>query len=263
MDVDSRGTEFGYEMACVLPYAYYLHTVGKLKSTTSAEMTNEMYYFSNNHTEKYRSRRCILPETPNSHLKRMHMKYDEWVPPPYKDHFKGFDFNISRPLLIIHNKYNQEWSGKPVHFLDTKILEKIFRKFYKNFQIIYSRPGNSEVVGDNSDIYDLDGESEICDKYGVINSSKLFKIFQKDFENFNHFQLCLHAQCDHFISVQGGSSYLASYFGGINIVYAKRGSENDNNSFEGYFRKFSGCDVCQARTYDQLMALVEAKFVEG
>lgn len=263
MEVDSRGTEFGYELACVVPYAYYLHLNGTLKSTISAEMTNEMYYFSDKHIERYRVRRHVLPNTPNSDLMCMHMKYDEWVPPPYKEHFKNHNFGFSKPLLIIHNKYNQEWGGKPIHFLDTKILEKIFKKFYKNFQIIYSRPGNSEIVGDNSSVYDLAGESELCDRYDVITSSKLFKYFQKDFENFNHFQLCLHAQCEHFISVQGGSSYLASYFGGTNIVYAKQGAENDNNSFEGYFRKFSGCDVCQARTYDELMALVETKFVKG
>jgi hypothetical protein len=263
MDVDARGTEFGFELACVIPYAYHLHTVGKLGKTVSAKMTNEMYYFSDRHDEVYDTRKYVLPLVPNPNINCTHMDYNEWAPPPYKEHFRGFDFGTIKPLLIVHNKYNEEWGGKPIHFLDTQTLEKIFTKFSEKFQIIYSRPPNSIIVGDHSDVYGLDGETTICEKYNVIEISKLFQKFRTDFTNFNHFQLCLHAQCDRFISVQGGSSYLASYFGGINIVYAKQGKENDHGSFEGYFRKFSGCDVCQARTYSELMSLVEAKFIEG
>ncbi len=263
MNVDANGTEFGFELACVIPYAYHLHTTGQLSKTVSAKMTNEMYYFSDSHHELYDTRRYVEPHVPNPNINRTHMDYTEWSPPPYKEHFGGFDFGITKPLLIVHNKYNEEWGGRPVHFLDTQILEKIFIKFSEKFQIIYSRPPNSIMVSDHSGVYDLEGETTICEKYDVIESSKLFQKYQKDFTDFNHFQLCLHAQCGHFISVQGGSSYLASYFGGTNIVYAKQGRENDYESFGGYFRKFSGCDVCQARTYDELMSLVETKFIEG
>ena len=264
MDVDSNAAEFGYELACVLPYAYHLHTTGELRTTTSATKTNDMYYFSQVHHELYPTRQEGHPlNVPNPGINCEHMNYDKWTPPPYKEHFKGFDFGITKPLLIIHNKYNQEWGGSPTNFLDIQILEKIFKLLHNKFQIIYSRPGNSFIVGDRAIVYDLVGESTLCCTYGVLESSKLFVKFQKDFNNFNHFQLCLHANCDHFISVQGGNSYLASYFGGSNIVYAIRGEEVCHNSFGGYFRKFSGCDVCRASTYSEVVALVESKFIEG
>jgi hypothetical protein len=40
---------------------------------------------------------------------------------------------------------------------------------------------------------------------------------------FNELQLRVFAGCGRFVSVVGGASYLASYFGGTNVVYARRG----------------------------------------
>ena len=41
--------------------------------------------------------------------------------------------------------------------------------------------------------------------------------------SYNKLQLMLHANCEHFISVQGGNSYIASYFGGTNIIMHRQG----------------------------------------
>jgi len=254
--VDARGAEFGYELACVLPYAYYLHKNGSLTVTRSAKLTNELYYFSDSHHEVYEKRgNTDLSSFPNPNVGVIDMKYDQWVPPLYKDRFGDFNFGFTKPLLIVHNKYNQEWSGPPVNFIDVPTLEKIFEMFSGDFEIVYSRPGSDVIVGDNSDIYALEGENDI----GFTKICDLYKKFEEDFNNFNHFQLALHAACDKFISVQGGTSYLASYFGGTNIVYAVKGQEL-KGSFGGYFKKFSGCDVTHVSSYPDLLTTAKTKF---
>ena len=45
---------------------------------------------------------------------------------------------------------------------------------------------------------------------------------------FNEAQLRLHAQAGHFVSVLGGNAVLASYFAGVNVVYAVEGTEVKN-----------------------------------
>lgn len=47
--------------------------------------------------------------------------------------------------------------------------------------------------------------------------------------------MLVHAECDKLISVQGGSSILASYFAGINIIYAKAGREVENPDKEYFY----------------------------
>jgi hypothetical protein len=65
------------------------------------------------------------------------------------------------------------------------------------------------------------------------------------------------AGCDKSVSVLGGSSYLASYFGGINVVYARRGWEVDCDAYTGWFDRFSGARVVPAATPDALLRAVE------
>ncbi len=254
--VDSQAIEFGYELACVIPYAYHLHKLGKLTSTYSAKLTNELYYFSDSHHEVYDKRVCVdLINIPNPKVGVIHMKYDQWSPPPYKDQFRGYDFGFDKPLMIVHNKYNKEWCRCPVNFLDVPTLKKIFQLFSDKFHIVYSRPGSDLIVDDHADIYILKGELDI----GFTNICDLYKNFEKDFNNFNHFQLALHASCDRFISVQGGSSYLSSYFGGTNIIYAIEGGELIG-SFGGYFRKLGDCDVIHVSSYPELLRIAKTKF---
>lgn len=55
-------TEFEYELQLVIPYAYYLYKNNLLKKTTSCIYTKELYYFSNNHKEKYIKRVFLNPK---------------------------------------------------------------------------------------------------------------------------------------------------------------------------------------------------------
>lgn len=262
MNVDFCG-EFGSELQLVIPYAYYLHQKNLLKQTISSSMTKELYFFSENHIEKYTKRICTQCATPNKTPHVKELNYDEYIPPPYKSIYKNKYFVYDKPLLIIHNKYNQEWGGPPVNFIDINTLDKIFNLLIKKYTIIYLRPKSKNIVSDNSKIYDLN-EKNVLDSYGVINGNELYKDTKEKYNinNFNHFQLLIHANCNKFISIQGGNCVLASYFGGTNIIYAKNGMELKCDSYNGHYKKYSNCNILYSRNYQDFIQLIKKNFAE-
>ena len=56
-------------------------------------------------------------------------------------------------------------------------------------------------------------------------------------------------------------SYLASYFGGTNIVYARKGWEVECGAFENWFDRFSGARVVAAGSPDELMRVVRRELL--
>jgi hypothetical protein len=253
--------EFGYELQLVIPYAYYLSKHDLLNTTTSCLNTKELYYFSNSHTEKYKTRRYNEPNVPNKTPHSKELNYEKYTPPPYKTIYKNDYFVYEKPLLIIHNKYNEEWYKPPVNFIDKPTLSKIFSLYSDKYTIIYLRPRPSHIVTDNSQTYDLN-ESPTLKLYNIIDGIELYERTKEQYNirNFNHFQLLIHANCNHFISVQGGNCVLASYFGGTNIIYAKCGGELKHDSYNGHYKKYSDCNVLHTDNYPNLLTLIKNNF---
>ena len=79
---------------------------------------------------------------------------------------------------------------------------------------------------------------------------------------FNELQLRLFATNSHFVSVLGGASYLASYFGGTNVVYAQHGWEVDCGAYDNWFGQFSGARVVAASTPNGLLEAVRREFAD-
>ena len=262
MEIDCQ-CEFGYELQLVIPYAYYLSTINKLQKTTSCHHTKELYYFSKNHNEKHATRRYYLPRgvpnnTPHSH----HLKYDQYIPPPYKDIYKNDIFVYHKPLLIIHNKYNMEWDQPPVNFIDKPTLLNIFKLCHVKYRIVYIRPKSKHIVSDNSSLYDL-SENDLFSTFNVLDANDLYEThkIKHNICNFNHFQLLLHSNCSHFISVQGGNAVLASYFGGTNIIFAKKGSELSSKSYDGHYKKYSNCNVLNNNNYSKFIDIIKEHYL--
>lgn len=253
--------EFGYELQLVIPYAYYLNEHNLLIKTTSCFKTKELYYFSNNHEEKYNKRTNDLPDVPNETPHNKELNYDNYTPPPYKSIYKNNYFVYYNPLLIVHNKFNEEWEGPPVNFINKETLSEIFNYCNDKYRVIYIRPQSNNIVTDNSDIYHLN-ESDILESYNVIDGNKLYQQVKDvyNINNFNHFQLLIHSNCNNFISVQGGNSVLASYFGGTNIIYAKKGRELDCDAYNGHYKKYSNCNILHSDNYDDFIKLIKTNF---
>jgi hypothetical protein len=79
--------------------------------------------------------------------------------------------------------------------------------------------------------------------------------------SYNRLQLELFASSKRFVSVLGGSSYLASYFGGTNVVYAKRGWEVACGAYERWFHRFSGARVVAASNPRELLQAAERELL--
>jgi hypothetical protein len=260
MNIDCH-CEFGYELQLVIPYAYYLYENNLLNKTTSSLMTKELYYFSKNHEEKYSKRDYYLPNVPNKTPHVKELNYNEYKPPPYKSIYKNDYFVYDKPLLIIHNKFNKEWEKPPINFIDIETLEEIFKLYNNKYTIIYLRPNSKNIIDDNSNIYNLD-ETDLLKLYNIIDANELYKETKDiyNINNFNHFQLLIHSNCNNFISVQGGNSVFASYFGGTNIIYAKQGQELKHQSYDNHYKKYSNCNILHSNNYKNFLELIKNNY---
>ena len=127
--------EFGIELALVVPYAYHLHTQGKLDTVITSKGMKPFYYFCDDVREEFTERTIDngaagLNELPNNWIHGINpevepavLNYDEWTPPPYKEHY-GLD--TGKKSVFISNKYNLEHGEEPFGFFDIQCLYDMF-----------------------------------------------------------------------------------------------------------------------------------------
>lgn len=242
----------------VLPFAYWHYKNGTLLKTISAKGTAPFYFFSPDHSEVYEKRLWKtdpLLDIPNSedHVFKYNLK--KWKKVPLKSQYKNDRFVYRKPLLVISNKYNLEWDNEPVNYLDLSTLKTLFKQLTPHYQIIYNRPHNTLITEDNSANFNLNDHEMIKETYPeTINLQDLH--FQNFDLTFNELQLKVYANCERFISVQGGNSVLCSYFEGTNIILAKRGLEIDFNEYYNLFHLYSGAEIVPVRNEKELVAQV-------
>jgi hypothetical protein len=128
------------------------------------------------------------------------------------------------------------------------------------YQIIYNRPLPENIVTDHQESCDMNDFEILKDRFpGVLTLQELLK--ENPDLSYNQLQLQLFANCEHFISVQGGSSYLASYFGGKNIIFAKEGWEVQCNAYRNWFHRFSGARIFPVNNDQDLIDTVKREFL--
>tara|TARA_R110002124_G_scaffold115133_1_gene270855 strand:+ start:125 stop:1072 length:948 start_codon:yes stop_codon:yes gene_type:complete len=269
--------EFGIELALVVPYAYHLHTQGKLDTVITSKGMKPFYYFCDDVREEFNQRTIDnslagLDELPNNWIHGVNpleepavLNYDEWTPPPYKEHY-GLDADIINydtgweKSVFISNKYNLEHGQQPFGFFDIQCLYDMFTYITScGYEVIYKRATNkeSEFAIDENEINSIHkGYTDIVadvEGVGVISDRDLPKYMEgvtlfddliQD-EDYNTTQMKVMANCDYFISVCGGNSILSSYFGGTMISYVHKGKELRPNYFgeNSYFRKLSNAKI--------------------
>ena len=149
--------EFGPELQFVLPFAYWHHKNGTLKSTISSTHTAELYFFSPNHTEVFEKRNIegnYNFETPRI-LYSQDYNIKKWIPVPLKEKYQNNIYVFDKPVLIVANRFNKEWDGPPISYFSIEMLAYIFDTLKDKYKIIYNRPRAEQITMDNSDIYDL------------------------------------------------------------------------------------------------------------
>ena len=229
--------EFGNEIIIYLPYYYYLYCNNLLfdnKIITYKGM-RPFYYFmkeenilekeETRHWTHYDSRPLLVNN--NEHVKNFDKKY--WYPLPYKEIYKNNILLFEKPLLIIHNKYGVEWDIKPINYISVHALRQLFDELYLNFTIVYIRPSsnyyNKGYSLDSNLIQDFDDYDLINNEYKdkLLTMNDLLNKYS-DY-NYNQLLLMLYSNCSNYISVQGGSNYLISYFFKNIIILHKQGGE--------------------------------------
>ena len=250
--------EFQQELLFILPFAYWHYLNGTLKKTVGCSGTKDLYFFSENHEEKFFKREWpdnyndSSFEVPNM-AHNITFSYKKWAQVPLKEHYKNDIFVFEKPILVIANKYNIEWDQQPLNFLDIPTLDRIIKQYKHKYQIIYNRPPLNQIVSDNSDILDLNEYQWLQTEHPeVLLMNSLFESNKDSVNSFNHLQLMVYANCNNFISVHGGTAALASYFGGVNIILSKSGIEHVFNEFNSIFHDLSGAKVLHARTCNEI-----------
>lgn len=256
--------EFAPELQFVLPFAYWHFKNGTLNRTISSKFTRELYFFSTNHEESFDDRsnegnyNFEIPRILYSH------NYDisKWAQVPLKETYRNTVYVYDKPILIIANRYNMEWDDAPVSFFSIPVLSSIINKLIDSYTIIYNRPRSQNITTDDSVIYDLH-EFEWLEKEHpeVILMENLFKENKGRANNFNHLQLMVYANADHFISTHGGTATLASYFGGINLILSKKGPEHHFGCYQKLYPKLSGATILHAKKDDQLDTFIDKYFL--
>jgi hypothetical protein len=268
--VNSHHVEYGYELLSVLPYAYHLHLKGQLDGTISSYDTKPLYFFSPNHTE-VNERRAFLnihkakhDGIPNTIIHRAELDWNLMTFPPLKDHYKDTAIKFDKPTVCVCNRYTKEWNGDPINFLNLDILGNIFESLKEKYQIVYvSISGKAEYYDNNEEIC-LDDKSFIEGNYDADEVSHIDRIMAENNTSFNETVLRVFAGCEKFITMNGGYSILASYFGGENIIYSKYTQElrEDVNSFHRWYYRMGGSTISHVDSYDNLTYLINRRWVD-
>jgi hypothetical protein len=245
--------EFGNEIICYIPYYYYLiknNLFFENKITTYQGM-KPFYCFlkSEQIIEKNEKRYWLRPEdrpflvNTCEHNEVFNEKFRENF--NYIDFYKNKFFVYEKPLLIIHNKYNNEWSEKPINFLDKNTLQEIFLKLKNKYQIVYIRPKvrnqNKGYSDDHTDFVDDLKDYELIEEKFKEEIITFYDLLDNNKYTYNELILHLFSNCKNYICVQGGNSYLISYFFQNMIVYHKRGDEitQTRNTYNGWIQKMN------------------------
>jgi hypothetical protein len=147
------------------------------------------------------------------------------------------------PLLIVHNKYNDEWSDRgPINYIPLGALENIFRQLRHVFTIVYVRHGGGVEHPEFSDDRGTPRPFEdrpLLDRYPEVHRfDDLYKLHraQGGTQDLNTFKNVLYSRCYHFISSQGGGAHHIAMFSGSLLAILHRGGAEECWAYgDGYY----------------------------
>lgn len=269
MIVNSENIEFGYELISVVPYANYLAENGMLEGTVSGNDTECLYFFSPNHKINPELRSWYNTSKvnyPNIKIHRPNLNKKEFSPPKYKEHFANDRFKFDKEIVIICNRHNTEWTSKPINFFSLDTLSKLFELLQDKYQVIYIN------IEGRKELYDNAPPEYLGDKELVLKYPKVIDIHELHFNNsdlsFNTLQLMLFANCEKYITMNGGHAILASYFGGENFIMSKYGNPQAKeiseavNSFYRWYHEFGGQRCVHVPNEDILLERVKDSWID-
>ena len=196
--------EFGYEIGCSIPYAYWLHKNNQLEKVITSKGMKPFYYFCDSVEEKYEHRSIDnlnngvqnLPNNWIHHNAVAHfgkdyselteeektkangwLDYSQWECPPYRQEYYDESINVPNNYIVISNRYNLEHGELPIGYFDIECLNEMFNYLRSiGLNVIYKRPRNTEFTRDPNELLDLNIESNGLTDYDLVkkNTNVLF-----------------------------------------------------------------------------------------
>ena len=274
--------EFGYEIVCSIPYAYYLQQKGELEKVVTCKGMQPFYYFCDNVEERYDNRSIDnltngVQNLPNSWIHHNAvanfgrdyseltdiekttangwLDYSKWECPPYREYYKDSSLSLPKKYVVISNRYNLEHGVSPLGYFDIGCLYEMFNHLTENgYSVIYKRPKNTEFARDPNELLNNDIVADV-DGFGVMTDYDLVNHYDDvylidDFINtigrgYNESQLNIFARSSGFISMGGGSSSFCSCFEVPVVIYVNTSGDIRPGYFDenSYFRKLSGAPI--------------------
>jgi hypothetical protein len=171
---------------------------------------------------------------------------------------------LDKPLVIISNKYAKEWEFEgPVNYIPVDILREVLTHLTPNYNVVYSRFQDKRLADSREHLNSNAIREEFKDKEMIrkeFPSVVLFNELSQGLppDSVNLLQFSLNSMSDNFLSVQGGNSVVASFFGGRNIILAVRGPETpEKRNDYSYYHRFSNASIEVARNAESFLELVK------
>jgi hypothetical protein len=267
--------EFGSELIIFLPFVHWLSKEGLLKDKFIKTYQGMRCFYDDldckSIIEKSEARSFIpASNRPDFFPVKDEHSFDSYsknVRHYYPDLRKKFNkipidkllLDSVKPLLIIHNKYTEEWGNKPINYIPAETLAELFSKHKHRYTIVYIRHGNEKKGSGFSDDHNT---NRYFPDQVILNAHPEVLSFDKVYEShvtqygkvdINTFKNALYSRCFHFISVQGGGAHhIAMYSGSLMLILHHAGSELKWSYGNGYYGFSAGVPpvriVCQSIT---------------
>jgi hypothetical protein len=250
--------EFGPELVLFLPFCTWLSNAGLLKNRRVLTYRGMRGFYDDldclEILEKDQPRTWIRPDrraawlpVANEHDFDGVGKPDRHTYPDLRAKFSRFplipDLDVrEKPLLIVHNKHNDEWNSGPVNHLPLQTLEAIFSTLESSYTIVYIRHGMGRRYADFSDDHNT---TQPFDESGVLAAHPDVLTFDNLYhrhgelggvQDMNTFKNVLYSRCFRFITSQGGGAHhIAMFAGSLLVVLHRRGFEERWAYGDGYY----------------------------
>jgi hypothetical protein len=292
MNLDYKG-EFGTEVVSFVPFVFFLKIYGLLPKDTKVRSYAGMrpYYFflEDDEIEFYgpeTKRDYVLPD--NRDFLPTHMRHEDalitnyqenalmlkfFVAPPFHHNFSNFPTGIfdddRKKIVIIQNKFNNEWWEGPLNYLEIGELRDLCAKF-KDWNVVYIRSNDYNGTGYSRD-HNEDSElkEDALKEKDMLRSEfpnvHIFEdMIQKFNIDFNTLKNILFGSASLTVSTHGGQAFFDMYFCSKHIVYTKSIPSYAFNYDKEFFQKLHLLlcpvphEVMFASNTDELNACVDS-----
>lgn len=264
MKVDSYNIEFGYELLSSVPYAYELYLRGELDGTRSGFDSEPLYYFSPRHEINLSQRNWYNTDIarrnglPYTFIHRPEQPDKTF--PPYKEHYSNEEYKFAKPTICICNRYNVEWGVKAINYFNEEILDWMFGALKEKYEVVYFPVSIPKEFYDGVEPELLD-DIAIAKKHGITLFTDLC-----EGRSWNETMLKVFANCERYITMNGGYSIMASLFTGTNIIYSVPGDletkEIKQKSFWRWYPNHNNMRTLHVPSHTELKERIEALYIK-